>query len=60
MKKIIKNIEINNIKINPMTIQDLNSIKNILETDFDDFWNYTIFKNEIQNPNSIYFVRKNK
>ncbi|MCI8482302.1 MAG: tRNA (adenosine(37)-N6)-threonylcarbamoyltransferase complex dimerization subunit type 1 TsaB [Clostridia bacterium] len=42
--------------IRPMTIVDLESIKSILESDFDDFWNYTIFYQELQNPNSEYFV----
>lgn len=53
-------MEINNLEISYMTIQDLNLLKNILETEFDNFWNYQVFKSEIQNPNSIYFVRKNK
>ena len=48
----------NNITISVMDIQDLENIKDILEKDFDDFWNYNIFKNEIENPNSIYFVVK--
>ena len=45
------------IPIFPMTLDDLNKISNILETDFDDFWNYNILKNEIEN--STCFVIKN-
>ena len=45
-----------NIQI--MTIQDLESISNILESEFDDFWNYNILKKELQNPNSIYLIYK--
>ena len=39
-----------------MSISDLNTIKAILESDFDDFWNYNIFYQELQNANSEYFV----
>jgi ribosomal-protein-alanine N-acetyltransferase len=48
----------NNIEVSVMNIQDLENIKDILEIDFDDFWNYNIFKSEIENPNSTYFVIK--
>ena len=48
----------NKIEISVMNMSDLNEIKDILETEFDDFWNYNVFKSEIQNPNSIYFVAK--
>ncbi len=44
------------IVIRPMTALDLLSIKDILLTDFDDFWNYNIFNQELQNPNSKYIV----
>jgi len=39
-----------------MTISDLNSIKDILTIEFDDFWNYNIFKSELENENSKYIV----
>ena len=45
-----------NIEIRSMSISDLDKIKNELETNFDDFWNYNIFKQELENPNSQYFV----
>lgn len=45
-----------NIEILSMSISDLDKIKNELEIDFDDFWNYNIFKQELENPNSQYFV----
>ena len=44
------------LTIRPMSILDLNHIKPILENDFDDFWNYYIFYEELQNSNSEYFV----
>lgn len=47
-----------NIKIEKMTMSDLNNIKNILITDFDDFWNYNTLKEELQNKNSHYIVAK--
>jgi len=48
----------NKIEISIMNMSDLNEIKDILEIKFDDFWNYEVFKSEIENPNSIYFVAK--
>ena len=50
----------NEIEISVMNMSDLNEIKDILETEFDDFWNYEVFKSEIENPNSVYFVTKFK
>lgn len=48
----------NNVNISVMELSDLDEIKDILEKDFDDFWNYNIFKSELKNPNSIYFIAK--
>ena len=45
-----------NISIKQMTISDLDEIKDILTTEFDDFWKYEIFKEELANTNSKYFV----
>lgn len=50
----------NNFTISIMTSHDLESIKSILTTDYDNFWNYNIFKSELENPNSIYFIIKNQ
>lgn len=47
-----------NITITNMTLSDLDSIKSILETDFDNFWNYNVFKSELENQNSRYIVAK--
>lgn len=49
---------IDNIEIKNMTVSDLDSIKDILYTDFDDFWSYNIFKSELENENSKYIVAK--
>ena len=46
------------IKISIMELSDLESIAPILETDFDDFWNYNVFKSELENGNSKYIVAK--
>ena len=48
----------NNFEIDYMCLEDLENIKDILENDFDDFWNYNVFKSELENPNSTYFVVK--
>ena len=46
--------------IDYMDLSDLEQIKDILTTDFDDFWNYSILKDELNSKNSTYFVVKNK
>ncbi len=46
------------LEILKMTISDLDSIKDSLLLDFDDFWNYNTFKTELLNPNSKYIVAK--
>lgn len=41
--------------ISKMDLSDLNVISNILISDFDDFWNYNVFKEELLNNNSYYY-----
>ena len=48
----------NDFEISIMNLSDLNEIKSILDTEFDNFWNYNIFKSELENPNSTYFIIK--
>lgn len=47
-----------NIEIKKMNLSDLKTIKDILILEFDDFWNYNILKEELQNENSSYIVAK--
>lgn len=47
-----------NLEIYNMTEYDLNLLKDILIDEFDDFWTYDILKDELNNPNSEYFVAK--
>ena len=47
-----------NLQISRMTISDLESIQYSLLSDFDDFWSFNVFKNELLNPNSKYIVAK--
>ena len=49
-------MEQNNFEIDYMSLEDLENIKDILENDFDDFWNFEIFKEELANNNSMYLV----
>lgn len=49
-------IDLVNVNISPMTISDLDEIKDILSSEFDDFWKYEIFKEELANNNSKYLV----
>ena len=44
--------------ITKMTLDDLNSIKDNLISDFDDFWNYSVFKSELESDSSHYLVVK--
>lgn len=39
-----------------MTLYDLEELKDVLLSDFDDFWNFQIFKDELVNTNSKYFL----
>lgn len=47
------------LKVNEMSLDDLNSIKDILLSDFDDFWNYNILKEELECASSYFLVAKN-
>lgn len=47
-----------NLEIKKMDISDLDSISSTLLTDFDDFWTYSILKDELENPNSTYIAIK--
>ena len=46
------------IQICKMTLTDLDLIAGNLSQDFNDFWNYTVFKSELENKNSKYIVAK--
>lgn len=46
------------IEVLKMSLSDLENIKEILISDFDDFWDYSIFKEELSSPNSYYIVAK--
>jgi len=46
------------VRIFEMQLSDLDLIANFLESDFDNFWNYNIFKGELTNGNSKYLVAK--
>lgn len=46
------------IEIDKMTVKDLECIKDILISDFDDFWNYNILKDELKSENSKYIRAK--
>ena len=48
------------INIEKMTLKDLELIKDNLQQDFDDFWNYNILNKELQNENSYYLVTKDE
>ena len=48
------------MKIEKMSIMDLEQIKDNLQIDFDDFWNYNILEKELQNENSYMIVGKDE
>ena len=47
-----------NITIESMSLLDLENIKDILNSDFDNFWNYNILQEELQISNSKYLIAK--
>ena len=47
------------LKIEKINLDDLESMKDILLSDFDDFWSYDVLKKEIECPNSYFIVAKN-
>ena len=48
-----------NINIYDMTLEDIDSLKDRLIVDFDDFWTFDVLKSEILSNNSKYIVIKN-
>ena len=52
--------DIENLELHVMTISDLDSIADLLESKFDDFWNYNILKEELQADNSKYIFAKKR
>lgn len=49
-------MDISKITITTMSLSDLEEIKDTLQTDFDDFWNFEILKEELSATNSTYLV----
>ena len=47
------------LKIEKMTLDDLDSIQDILLTDFDNFWTYSAFEQELNSEISHFVVAKN-
>lgn len=47
------------IKLEKMTKNHLDNIKDILQTDFDEFWNAEVLEKELENPLSEYIVAIN-
>lgn len=47
------------LKVENMTLDDLNNIKNILISDFDDFWTFNTLEEELNCNNSFFLVAKN-
>ena len=45
-----------NVKIEKMTKEHLNQIKDILQEQFDEFWNANVLDKELENPLSEYIV----
>ncbi|MBR3163522.1 MAG: ribosomal protein S18-alanine N-acetyltransferase [Clostridia bacterium] len=46
------------IEINKMSVSDLDLIAEKLYEEFDDLWNYNVFKSELESENSKYIVAK--
>ena len=48
------------LKIKKMNLEDLNSIQNILFKDFDNFWTYSTFEQELKCDNSYFIIVRNE
>ena len=48
------------MEITKMTLTDLEQMKNILYSDFDNFWSYNVLKQELENENTTYIIAKEK
>ena len=49
-----------NFKIEQMTLNDFKSIKDILQTEFDNFWTSNVLKDELNAENSYVVVAKDE
>lgn len=49
-----------NLQIEKMTLSDLNSIKDVLQMDFDDFWTFSALEQELNCENSYFIIAKNQ
>ena len=50
--------KLENIKISSMTFEELNKISDTLASDFDNFWSFSLLKDELNAENSTYIVAK--
>lgn len=46
------------MEISTMILEDLEQMKDILYSDFDNFWSYNVLKQELANDNTTYIVAK--
>lgn len=53
-------MEKNNIVITKMQFEDLQNIKQNLQSDYDDFWDLDVISEELKCENSIYVVAKSQ
>lgn len=49
-------LDFTKMEMHTMRLSDLEEIKDCLQTDFDDFWSFEIFKEELVNTTSSYLV----
>jgi ribosomal-protein-alanine N-acetyltransferase len=46
------------MEISKMTLADFEEISDVLQTEFDEFWNSNILRSEIENDNTYYITAK--
>ena len=51
-------IDNNKVEVTKMTLENFEEIKDILISEFDDFWNTKTLEDELKNDNSYYIVAK--
>jgi [ribosomal protein S18]-alanine N-acetyltransferase len=48
------------MEIVTMSLKDLELMKDILYSDFDNFWSYNVLKQELENSNTTYIMAREK
>ena len=51
-------MDVSKLSISNMTLKNFDEIKDTLNTDYDEFWNADVLKEELQSENSHYIAAR--